>query len=158
MDRLRTLLDNIGALLSLSRAVLVHHVPRYLQFSKMSRPRAPIMTKDVRKELLRHFMFWRMSQAKRPFLGIRTISRQISTSPFFEDVCSGSLIFNIKRPKTTSPRSQFFEDVSGEIAILRGTFPDKNGKRRFSELACARTRMFTQRGVYVHGGAVAGLP
>ena len=74
-----------------------------------------------------------MSRAKRPFSTQNVLKQYLPTSPFFED-------------------------VSRETAILGGTFPDKNGKRRFSELACARTRMFTQRGVYVHGGAVAGLP
>ena len=99
-----------------------------------------------------------MSQAKRPFPSIRAISRPISTSPFSEDVSGETPIFDIKRLKTKLSRSHFLEDVSGKTAIFWGTFPDKNGKRRFSELACARTRMFTQRGVYVHGGAVAGLP
>ena len=118
MDRLRALLDNIGALLSLSWAVLVHHVPRYLQFSRMSRARAPLIRKDVRKELLRHSILWRMSQAKRPFPSIRAISPPISTSRFFEDVSGESLIFSIKRFKTKLSTSHFSEDVSGETAIF----------------------------------------
>ena len=37
-----------------------------------------------------------------------------------------------------SPPKPFFEDVSSETVVLRETFPDNNGKRRFSERACAR--------------------
>ena len=76
----------------------------------------------------------------------------------FEDVSSGSFIFDVRRIKTTLSTTHFFKDVSRETAVLRGAFPDKNGKRRLSKLACAHTRMFTQRGMRAHGEAVDGLP
>ena len=144
--------------MSLSWAVLVHHVPRYLQFSRMSRARAPLIRKDVRKELLRHSILWRMSQAKRPFPSIRAISPPISTSPFFEDVSGESFIFYIRRPKNKSSKISVFRDVSSETAISGGTYPDKNGKRRFSEIACARAHPFAPNTHVCTWGAVARLP
>ena len=99
-----------------------------------------------------------MSQAKRPFPSIRAISPPISTSPFSEDVSGETPIFDIKRLKTKLSRSHFLEDVSGKTAILRGTYPDKNGKRRFSELACARADGFAPNTHVCTWGAVAGLP
>ena len=151
-------MDNLGVLLSLSRAVLVHHVPRYLQFSRMSRARAPLIRKDVRKELLRHSILWRMSQAKRPFPSIRAISPPISTSPFSEDVSGETPIFDIKRLRAKLSRSHFLEDVSGETAILRGTYPDKNGKRRFSVLARALTHGLAPNTNVRTWGALAASP
>ena len=91
-------------------------------------------------------------------LKISTNSQDPWRSHFFEDVSSGSLTFDVRCLKTSPSRSQFFEDVCSETAVLGGTFPDKNGKRRLSKLACAHTRMFTQRGMRAHGEAVDGLP
>ena len=86
------------------------------------------------------------------------ISRATWISHFCEDVSSGSLTFNVRRLKTTPSASQFFEDVPSETAILRGTYPDKDGKRRFSELAFARARRLAPRKTVRTWGAVAETP
>ena len=57
-----------------------------------------------------------------------------------------------------SPPKPFFEDVSSETVVLRETYPDKNGKRRFSELACARAHGVAPNTHVCAWGAVAGIP
>ena len=131
---------------------------RHPHFSRMSLAKSLFSSVGVSKQALRIAIFWRMSQAKRPFPSIRAISRPISTSPFSEDVSGESLIFDIKRLKTKLSRSHFLEDVSGKTAILGGTYPDKNGKRRFSEIACARAHPFAPNTHVCTWGAVARLP
>ena len=115
---------------------------RHPHFSRMSLAKSLFSSVGVSKQALRIAIFSRMSQAKRPFPSIRAISRPISTSPFSEDVSGETPIFDIKRLKTKLSISHFLEDVSSKTAILGGTFPDKNGKRRFSEIACARAHPF----------------
>ena len=48
---------------------------------------------------------------------IVAISQANSTSPFFEDVSSESLVFDIQRLKTTLSTFHFLEDVSSETAL-----------------------------------------
>ena len=78
------------------------------------------------------------------------ISRAISTSHFFEDVSSESLVFNRKGLEKARSTSHFFEDVPNETAEKGGTYPDKNGKRRFSELAFARAHGFAHNAERAH--------
>ena len=86
------------------------------------------------------------------------ISRAISTSHFFEDVSSESLVFNRKGIRNARSTSHFFENVPSETAEKRGTYPDKDGKRRFSELAFARARRLAPRKTVRTWGAVAETP
>ena len=118
----------------------------------MSRAKSLFSSVAVSKRALRTASFSRMSRAKRQFHSIRAISRPTSTSHFSEDVSSESLIFHVKRLEAIPSTSQLFEDVSSETAVLGGTYPDKNGKRRFSEFACARAHGFARSAAWVHMG------
>ena len=86
------------------------------------------------------------------------ISRAISTSQFSEDVSSESLFFNRKGLEKARSASHLFEDVPSETAEKGGTYPDKNGKRRFSELAFARAHGLAPRKTVRTWGAVEETP
>ena len=87
-----------------------------------------------------------------------SVSAATSTSQFFEDVSSESLVFNRKGLETARSTSHFFEDVPSETAEQGGTYPDKNGKRRFSEFAFARAHGLAPRKTVRTWGAVAETP
>ena len=103
-----TVFDNFEALLERSKTKPKVEHPRHLDFSRMSLAKSLFSSVGISKQALRIAIFWRMSQAKRPFPSIRAISRPISTSPFSEDVSGETPIFDIKRLKTTPPNIPVF--------------------------------------------------
>ena len=78
--------------------------PRHLDFSRMSRAKSLFSSVGASKQALRTAVFLKMSRAKTEFLNIRAIPR----IHFFDDVSSETIIFNIKRLRTTLSTSSFF--------------------------------------------------